>query len=146
MTTKSVFPQRLCAYDYGTYVASPELAKLIWMRIRQTANAQDNQANLDHWMRQQKPSVMTWYATDLEVISQDKITLYVYEMADSFHGGIGGVIFETEVTEFTPKERKLLDKHILEFYTEAAQRELERRERQEYLSKVLAVRKELFGT
>lgn len=119
----AIFPARFYATDMGNWVQSPELARCIWMRIRIKG--------------------LIWYATDFEILAPDRIQLFVYEMgvaADS-----GRKIYDTEVTEFTPEEKAMLDNIVLGLYTRAAVIELLAREEEERARQVLAIRKELFG-
>lgn len=95
-------------------------------------------------MRIREPE-FTWYATDMEVLSPTSIKLFVYDIADTFHGGIGSKIFETVITEFTPEETTMLNNVVLSIYTELAMEELERREARARELQVINLRKEMFG-
>jgi hypothetical protein len=71
----------------------------------------------------------------------------VYEMRDSFHGGIGDTIFSGvfPISKFGDEAVKIANEIILEQQTRIAQQELIRRESEERQRQVLAIRKELFG-
>lgn len=122
---KSPFPARFhCSDKYG-WADCPPLAKMVWMRIRTPE--------------------FTWYGVDMEVRDPESIMLYVYEIADSFSGGIGKCIYSTLVTEFTAREKEELNKVVMDIYTEAAEEELERRERRHREQQIINLRKEMFG-
>jgi len=121
----AIFPTRFYAHDMGNWVQSPELARSIWMRIR--------------------PKDLIWYATDLEILDPNRIQLFVYEMKDTFYGGIGRKIYDTEVMEFTPGEKDMLDKMVLGLYTNAAEEVLTELEEAARMKEILAIRKNLFG-
>lgn len=121
---KSVFPVRFWCVDNRGWAQCPELAKMVWLRIK---------------------NGLIWYATDMEILSPNSIKLFVYDMADPFHGGIGKVIYKTTITEFTDKERELLNQIVEGIYTDAADAEVTRREDAERQKKVLEIRKEMFG-
>lgn len=128
---KSVFPHRVhCSDTYG-WADCPRLSKLVWHRLRLDPN--------------RVPAKLTWYATDLEILSPKSIKLFVYEIEDNFRGGIGDRIFETVVTDFTAEEEMVLQSMITNLYTAAAADELQRREDDERMKKILAVRMEMFG-
>lgn len=125
---RTPFPTRFyCADNYG-WAECPPLAKMVWQRLRRSLG-----------------SKLIWYGVDMEVVSPTSINLFVYEIADNFSGGIGKRIFETVVTEFTSEEKTLLDKVVLGIYTSHAEDELQRREDEERMKKILAVRMEMFG-
>lgn len=126
---KQAFPRRFSAnHDFG-YADSPRLARAVWMRVKNTL----------------APPNMTWYATDMEVLSPTSIRLFVYDIEDTFHGGIGERIFEAVITDFTDDEQAMLNTAVLEIYTEHAVVEFENRETQKYKNAVMAIRKEMFG-
>lgn len=125
MTAQNAFPHRVYAHDNGHFPQSPALALHIWHRIRTKG--------------------VTWYAVDYDILDTDSIKLSVYEMADGFYGGIGECIKTVKVTEFTDKERKMLDDAIIRRYTYLAELELERREKEARLLKIEAIRQELYG-
>ena len=122
------FPRRYCAHDTYGWADCPRLAKVLWDRIRAQSGNQ-----------------MTWYGTDLTIVDANTVQLFVYDIADNFHGGIGEQIHEETVTEFTKEEREILNRMVLEIYTELAEDELSRREIAEHNARVAAVRKQLFG-
>lgn len=124
----SVFPYRCYAHDNGFFANQPQLARSVWMRIRTTV----------------APN-LTWYATDMEILSPESIHLYVYDMADNFHGGIGKQVFDLVITEFTRGESKMLEDAVRRIYTEAAEEEFERRERRHRELQIINIRKEMFG-
>jgi len=128
---KSPFPYRYYAYDNGHFVTSPDLALNVWHRLRVDPNK---------W-----PTRLTWYAVDMEVLSPDSIRLFVYDIEDSFRGGIGKKIYEEVITEFTPAELKILDQLVLGIYTSLAEDELERREKRLREMQIINLRKEMFG-
>lgn len=63
-----------------------------------------------------------FYACDIKITSPTSLTLFVYDIADSFSGGIGRKLefLTRKITEFTPDEKVLLDKYVLDIYTTAA--------------------------
>jgi hypothetical protein len=126
MKLPDLFPIRLHARDMGTWVDSPKLAKLMWEPLR---------------------GKTTWYATDCTIKDPDTAELFVYEMRDSFHGGIGDTIFSGvfPISKFGDEAVKIANEIILEQQTRIAQQELIRRESEERQRQVLAIRKELFG-
>jgi hypothetical protein len=129
MPKRAPFPWRAyCVDNYG-WANCPTLAKMVWQRLRHSL----------------APN-LTWYAVDMEVLSPESIKLFVYEIADSFSGGIGQRIFETVVTEFTDKEKEELDKVVLGIYTGLAEEEYERRQEDERRAAILEIRKHMFGT
>lgn len=128
---RDVFPVRYYAQDMGTWVNSPELALSIWHRLRLDIN--------------RFPRKLIWYAVDMEVLSPGSVNLFVYEMADSFSGGIGKKIYEETITEFTVVEEIMLQRLVEGIYTSAAEDELLRREDEERMKKILEIRKEMFG-
>lgn len=127
----NTFPVRYYAHDNGHFVTSPDLALSVWHRLRMDPNK---------W-----PTGLTWYAVDMEVLSPNSIRLFVYDMKDSFRGGIGKKIHEEAVTEFTPAELKMLEKLVLSIYTSLAEDELERREKRQREMQIINLRKEMFG-
>ena len=126
MKKLNIFPHRYYCVDRPGYTDSPRLARMVWDRIR-------------------AGSKMGWYAVDMEILSENSINLYVYDMADNFHGGIGDRIYEQVVTEFTEVEQALLDEYILDLKTAAAFEEFEKREEEKRNKAVIKIRKELFG-
>lgn len=127
-----VFPYRVYAYDMGTWVQSPDLAQAVWHRLRVDPNK---------WPRR-----LTWYAADMEILSPESIRLFVYDIEDNFRGGFGKKIYEEVITEFTTAETVMLDRMVRDIYTEAAEAEFQRREEAARTEKIMALRKELFGT
>lgn len=120
----NIFPFKVLAHDCGTYVHSPKLAESIWSRLRGNTN---------------------WYACDIEITSINAATLFVYGMEDSFHGGIGNCIKELEISDFTDAEQEILKGLILNKYTALATLEFQKRVDEENKSRILTIRKELFG-
>lgn len=125
MTTPKPFPRRFYTHDYETYTASPELAQMVWLRVR--------------------PKGVSWYATDYEVVSPNEIRLFVYDMHSFTWGGVGKKIFEQNITEFTDEERAELKRVVHEIYEEAAEAEYERRQEELRRAEIARVRIELFG-
>ena len=120
-----IFPHRYyCSHNFG-WADCPRLSKAVWHRIR--------------------PKGKSWYATDMEILDENSIKLYVYDIADNYSGGIGERIHEEVVTEFTAEERAVLDEYVLELKTDAAATELGKRKAAEHIRQILEVRKELFG-
>lgn len=127
MKLDEVFPYRFWASDKYGWADCPELAKMVWARLRE------------------KFYKTTWYAVDFEITTPTSIRLFVYEILDSFHGGIGARILEVEVTEFTEAEMKVLEKNVLRVYQLKAEEEFARREEARHQAAVVALRKEMFG-
>ena len=123
MKQSNAFPFKIYAHDNGHFVTSPALAKSVW-------------AN--------HPKKKTWYAADFRVLSPTAIQLFVYDMHDSLHGGIGKEIFNEVITELTENEQKMLDELVLSRYTDMAETELCRREDAARKKKIMKIRKELF--
>lgn len=123
---KNVFPKRFYADDRGSWACSPELAKTIWMRLREKEK-------------------LSWYACDMQITSPTSLTLFAYDMADSCYGGIGKRIFTQEITELTPDEQLMLDEHVLHMYSDAAAAEFDNRQLAAQEKKILKIRKEMFG-
>jgi hypothetical protein len=120
-----IFPFKRYASDNGHFVSNPKLAEMIWQRVR--------------------PKGLTWYALDIELVSEDEATITVHSMRDSFHGGIGEVIHRQAVKIDDGEERRLADEYILYRCTVLAQEELERRDQEEYRRRVENARREMFG-
>ena len=126
MTTEPFFPFIQHAYDLH-YVVSPKLAERCWLRDRHSINQK-----------------LTWYGVDMLVKSATEITVFVRSMANSFHGGLGPVIFEYDPV--LSKQNLLeLASVIKKRQLEWAEAELERREEAARIAAVEAVRFELFG-
>lgn len=126
MKNHKLYPIRLYAHDNGHYVSSPQLAKLIWDRLRKNT---------------------TWYATDCEILSPELVKIFVYNMESMVSGGIGECILtETHpISKFGAEAKKLLQESILETQTKIARQEFIRREEAERQQQILEIRKELFG-
>jgi hypothetical protein len=92
-----------------------------------------------------RPEGFTWYATDFQLTSPTSIRLFVYDMADNYDGGIGALIHEQEITEFTIGEQVMLQDAVLRLQTQYAEEELERREKRHRDNVIVGIRKELFG-
>lgn len=125
--SNNIFPIQLRATKPYTWVNNPRLAEMVWLRLRKDFKD------------------LTWYAVDIDLLSINSATLYVRDMADAFYGGIGEVILEISVTDFTEDEYKEIVKIQLREYTRAAEEEFEKRQEQERLEKIQAIRIELFG-
>lgn len=124
-----IFPRRYYASHADGWANCPPLSQAVWRRIRQQPALKN----------------IRWYATDLEVLNEDSIRLYVYDMDDLYAGGIGERIHEEVITEFADKEKQMLDELVLAIKTEAAEDELVRREARQRELDVVRIRKELFG-
>ena len=124
MMARKVFPRRVRCNDMGNWVSMPDLAKSIWMRIR--------------------PKGLTWYCVDLEILSPTSLRLFVYDMENNVHGGIGYVIDERVIDELPAEEQKMLDELVLKIYTAEAELELERREERLRQQQIINLRKEMF--
>jgi len=120
----NVFPRRIYARQMPGWVDSPNLAKTVWLRIK---------------------TGLIWYAVDYEILSPTSIRLFVYDMADSCHGGIGKQIYTTVVTDLEPAEQAMLDAVVLQIYHDAAERVINERAAAKYEKEISKVRKELFG-
>lgn len=124
----SAFPVRFyCSDNYG-WADCPQLARAVWMRLRNSLAPQ-----------------LIWYAADMEVLSPTSIRLYVYEMADNFRGGIGKCIYETTVDEFTTDERVMLSWTVVGIYTRLAEVAFSAAEEKKRNDQILKLRKEMFG-
>lgn len=121
----NLFPIRYYAHDNDHFVQSVKLAEMVWKRIR--------------------PQGMSWYCADMDILDPTSIKIYVYSVQDSFRGGIGERIHEEVITEFTPDEKELLDKNVLNIYQAEATSVLEAREETARQEKILQIRKEMFG-
>lgn len=127
MKLDEVFPYRFYATDTYGWADCPQLAKMVWARLRE-----------QHYK-------ITWYGVDFEIITPTSIRLFVYEIADNFRGGIGDRILELEISEFTAAEQAELEKNVLRVYQFKAEEEFARREEAQRAAAVVALRKEMFG-
>lgn len=125
MSQSSIFPFRINAYENEHHVNNPILAKEVWFRVKEPKQ--------------------TWYAIDLEILDENKVILDVYDIRDTFHGGIGKRLLTTEVELETEKEKEMCQIMILDKMTKLAEEEFEKREEQARNNKILEIRKELFG-
>lgn len=121
----NVFPVHFHCHDMGKWVQCPELATRIWNRVR--------------------PKNFSWYCVDLEVLSPEKVKIFVYDMENMTFGGIGKQIHEQEIVEFTPAECVILDKMVESIYTAAAEVEFQKREEAARTEKIMELRRQLFG-
>lgn len=130
MNTPNIFPLHYNCHDTYGWADCPALAKRVWMRIRTTV-APD----------------LIWYGVAMKIKSASHLSLYVYEIADSFSGGIGNQIFKCDVSRatLTPDECAMLDDLLIKAYTSYAESELDKREQAERQQQIVALRKELFG-
>lgn len=121
---KNVFPVRIYAREIGHSAMSPPLAQKIWSRLREKTS---------------------WYACDMEITSPTSLTLFVYDMSDSYWGGIGKKILTREIDVFTVEEQILLSEHVLTIYSNAAAAEFDKRQLAAQEKKILKIREEMFG-
>jgi hypothetical protein len=129
MKNHNAFPVRYYASDRHGWAESPVLAKELWMRLR----------------GQPKYREIRWYAADMEILSPDTLTLYVYDIEDNVYGGIGKRILELSITEFNDREKILLGQAVLAIYTNVAQKKLEEIEQREREITIRKLRKDMFG-
>lgn len=122
-----LFPFDIYPVDSGHFVSSPPLALDCWTRDR--ANELPGEA---------------WYAVGMHVVSYTEIMVTVYEMADSFHGGVGAVLY-TYIPHLSRQNLNELAAVIRKQQVKLATSELEKRKAAAYMAEVEAVRKELFG-
>lgn len=125
MNKVNIFPRRYYAENMGSWVQMPEPAPKIWQRI--------------------KPKGMVWYSVDFEIVDENTITIFVYNMKDSYHGGIGDLIHTVTMTEFQPDERAVIDKKIEGLKWEAACIKFEEIENAERLAQIRKIKEEMFG-
>lgn len=130
MTAPNIFPLHYSCSDTYGWADCPALAKRLWLRLRQTV----------------APDVV-WYAVAMRIDSASRVKLFVYDMADAVHGGIGNQVLAHEVDRaiMTPDECAILDDLIIKAMTEYAEYELQKRTHAERQAQILAVRKELFN-
>jgi hypothetical protein len=122
------FPVRIhCSDKYG-WADCPKLAKALWLRLRPEL----------------APNLI-WYGADMEILSPTSVKLFIYEMEDTFYGGIGKKIFETVVTDFTPVEKAMLERDVMNIYNRVAEDEYERREEVKRKLVINQIRREMFG-
>jgi hypothetical protein len=120
---EQVFPFKLRAYDTGMYISNPRLAEIIWLRVR--------------------PNGLTWYALDIEFISEDEVTITVYNHQQNFD--IGKVVHVQNAKIEGEEEQKHAKEHILNRCATLAKEEVERRDQEVYQQRLLKVRREMFG-
>lgn len=125
-----LYPFIVGARDYDGYANSPYLATTVWQRLRAT---------------NPKLKEFSWYAADFTALSDTSIQLRVMQMYDSYHGGIGNVIYQQEVNELTEAELILLKESIEKRALRLAEIEFERLEEEKRKEQILALRKTLFG-
>lgn len=130
MTTPNIFPLHYSCSDTHGWADSPALAKRLWLRLRQTV-APD----------------LVWYAVAMRIDSASRVKLFVYDMANAVHGGIGNQVLAHEVARaaMTPDECAMLDDLIIKAMTEYAEYELQKRMHAERQAQILTLRHELFG-
>jgi hypothetical protein len=124
MKKHNIFPHSYYCVDLHGRAQCPKLAEVVWNRVRGDRSR---------------------YAVDMEIISENSIKVYAYDMACNVYGGIGNRTHTCVVTEFTEVEQALLDEYILELKTAAAAEEFHRREEDARNKAVMKIRKELFG-
>lgn len=130
MKEPKLFPLHYyCSDKYG-WANNPELANLIWRRIRLTVAPE-----------------LVWYAVDMIITSYTTITLRVYDMACNVSGGIGKKILTHEVSAdtLTDMETTLLKAEIGKAQLQYAERELNRILEEQRMLRVELYRQELFG-
>lgn len=137
MKAPDIFPLHYNCYDHHGWADCPALAKRIWQRIRQ-AVAPD----------------LVWYGVAMKITSPQQLTLYVFDMADNVHGGIGEQIFRCVIARsltpeanalLTADECAMLDDMLIKAYTAAAEGELDLIEAARRQAQVIELRKQLFG-
>lgn len=121
---RNIFPNRYYARENGYLVESIELAKKVWQRL---------------------PERKPWYAADMEILSPTSIRLFIYDMADSYSGGIGKRIFEKVIDKLTPDEQIILDRMVMAMYSYVAERQLRQTEQTKRDKKILKLRRKMFG-
>lgn len=130
MSTPSVFPLHFpCSDNYGWAECAP-LARRLWLRLR-TVLAPD----------------LIWYGVAMKIRNEHQLTLYVYDMHDSFSGGIGEQIFKQDVARvmLEDDECAMLDALIVEAMQRYAERVYDVNALRQKEAAVTALRKELFG-
>ena len=147
-----IFPIRLYAtHQYG-WAQIPELAKKIWMRLRAEKREVPVKSYFNE-VRMTPADKIGWYAADCEIVSNNRVELYIYNMEDAVHGGIGERIVSVEIDVPTTEaqqdgavdEYQLLQKHVYARKFEIAESELKRRKEIAWIREVTAVQNELFG-
>jgi len=121
----NIFPFTVRATDIH-YVDNPRLAVRLWQRDR----------------NQVAPELI-WYALDLHVDGPKSVEIRVHDIANTFSGGIGEVIF-TYRPSLDASDLAALNGLIVDKQTEYAASEFERRERARVTSEIEAIRRELF--
>lgn len=122
--SNSIFPHRYYCRDNGSYVHSPAVAQQIWYRVR--------------------PKGLVWYAVDMMLLSEDQVRLFVYNMANSVHGGLGQVIHTCDVSDLTDSEKTCINDLIDQLKWNAAESELQRRETEQRHARVRELLAEMF--
>lgn len=72
-----------------------------------------------------KSKDMVWYAYDVHILSTNQVEFIVYDMRDSFHGGIGKEIGRYKVFCETKLTDKFIDKRLMEIAVDRRRNELE---------------------
>lgn len=81
----------------------------------------------------------TWYAVDCEILSENKIHLYVYGMEDAVHGGIGEQISKLEVDLEGDVELRCVAEAVQAKKVDIAHDILTERKRKEWEEQVMAI-------
>jgi len=123
----NIYPFVLNPTDNGSCVTSNPLGKDLWLKHKERF-----------------PEKREWYAVGLMVHSPEKVTVQVYDMADSFNGGIGQVIC-TFNPDLTAVEKLLLSELICEEQTFYATAIFEEEEKARKENAIEALRQSLFG-
>lgn len=124
----TIYPFEVPPEEYPTWVESPPLAKAIADRIR---------ANMGK-------KAQNWYCAGLDVCSEDKVFVNIYEMRNMVRGGVGNRIKILKPGELTEKERKMLDEEIEKQELLHAERELDRLEEEQRQQRIRALRAQMF--
>lgn len=137
MKIPSIFPIRQRAIQCHTWADSPKLAKLVWERMRHEKVPMPT----DRYGETQfvAANKLVWYAVDCEILSDNKIHLYVYEMEDTFHGGIGDRISTLEVDLEDGVETQCVKEAVQAKKIDIAHDILTERKQKEWQEQVLAI-------
>lgn len=130
MTTPNIYPIVQTPRDMGTWSRDPDLARMIWTRLR----AEDAEIR-----------EVVWFALGITIVNFEKVVIHVYDMADTVFGGIGEEVFSTEVDKFTYNEQQCIEFIVSARKTELATEEFERRRTQARSDEIFRIRQEMFG-
>ena len=143
-----VFPIRLYANYHSGW--ADELSRKIWMRLKAENREVPVESHFGEVIMTPANKV-TWYAVDCEITAPGRVELYVYDMKESFHGGIGKKIISMEVDvpagprDAPSAEYQLVQKHIRDREYTIAEDELRRRKEEARIKELEDVHRELFG-